>query len=50
MHVSTRRNEPIVSVPSGRVSLEGLIEVPEGDAGIVVFSLGRGSGRHSQRN
>ena len=48
--MSTRRNEPIVSVPSGRVSLEGLLEVPESSAGIVVFLPGSGSGRHSPRN
>jgi putative phosphoribosyl transferase len=48
--MSTRRNEPVVSVPSGRVSLEGLLEVPASAAGIVVFSHGSGSGRHSPRN
>jgi alpha-beta hydrolase superfamily lysophospholipase len=48
--MSTRRSEPVVSVPSGRVSLEGLLEVPANAAGIVVFSHGSGSGRHSPRN
>jgi len=48
--MSTPSNEPAVSIPSGRVWLEGLLEVPPRATGIVVFSHGSGSGRHSPRN
>ena len=44
------RGEPIVRIPSGKVALEGVLELPERAAGIVVFSHGSGSGRHSPRN
>ena len=40
----------LVSIPSGRVRLEGMLEVPPTAAGLVVFSHGSGSGRHSPRN
>jgi dienelactone hydrolase len=42
--------QPIVSIPSGRLALEGVLEVPERPGGVVVFSHGSGSGRHSPRN
>ena len=42
--------EPTVSIPSGRVVLEGALEMPQTPCGIVVFSHGSGSGRHSPRN
>jgi len=48
--MSARRNEPVVSIPSGRVALEGIIEVPDNAVGIVIFSHGSGSGRRSPRN
>jgi putative phosphoribosyl transferase len=48
--MSAQRGEPPVSIPSGRVALEGLLEVPSNASGIVVFSHGSGSGRHSPRN
>ncbi len=44
------RGEPIVRIASGKVELEGVLELPERAAGIVVFSHGSGSGRHSPRN
>ena len=40
----------LVSIPSGTVSLEGMLEVPRAARGLVVFSHGSGSGRHSPRN
>lgn len=39
-----------VSIPSGAVRLEGVLELPAKPRGIVVFSHGSGSGRHSPRN
>ena len=44
------RGEPVVRIPSGKVTLEGVLELPEPAAGIVIFSHGSGSGRHSPRN
>jgi putative phosphoribosyl transferase len=44
------RGEPIVRIPSGKVALEGVLELPERPVGIVIFSHGSGSGRHSPRN
>lgn len=41
---------PGVSIPSGAVRLEGVLELPQTPCGIVVFSHGSGSGRHSPRN
>jgi pimeloyl-ACP methyl ester carboxylesterase len=42
--------EPLVTIPAGTVALEGVLELPAGAQGIVVFSHGSGSGRHSPRN
>lgn len=39
-----------VSIPAGSVTLEGDLGVPAQPAGVVVFSHGSGSGRHSPRN
>lgn len=39
-----------VSIAAGAVSLEGILEVPARARGVVVFSHGSGSGRHSPRN
>src|SRR5512143_4326841 len=39
-----------VRVPSGRVLLEGELEVPDGAVGLVLFAHGSGSSRHSPRN
>ena len=39
-----------VTVPAGKVSLEGELVVPEGAQGVVLFAHGSGSSRHSPRN
>ena len=43
-------SESLVSIPAGRVALEGALDRPATASGIVVFSHGSGSGRHSPRN
>jgi putative phosphoribosyl transferase len=48
--VSAAFGGPLVSIPSGQVMLEGVLELPEQPVGVVVFSHGSGSGRHSPRN
>jgi putative phosphoribosyl transferase len=48
--MSDRRQSPIVAIPAGAVTLEGVLDVPAGAFGVVVFSHGSGSGRHSPRN
>ncbi|WP_026098947.1 dienelactone hydrolase family protein [Kamptonema formosum] len=39
-----------VQVPSGPISLEGHLSVPENARGVVLFADGSGSSRHSPRN
>lgn len=39
-----------VRIPSGSVSLDGELIVPEGSPGIALFAHGSGSSRHSPRN
>ena len=39
-----------VSVASGKVALEGALELPAGCIGVVLFAHGSGSSRHSPRN
>lgn len=39
-----------VSIPAGRVHLAGELLLPASPTGVVVFSHGSGSGRHSPRN
>lgn len=39
-----------VSIPSGNVHLEGILEIPEEARGVVLFAHGSGSGRFSPRN
>ena len=39
-----------MGIPAGGVRLEGILELPGDVGGIVVFSHGSGSGRHSPRN
>jgi putative phosphoribosyl transferase len=39
-----------VSIPAGAVALQGTLELPAKARGVVVFSHGSGSGRHSPRN
>jgi pimeloyl-ACP methyl ester carboxylesterase len=41
---------PLVSIPAETVALEGVLELPAEAIGVVVFSHGSGSGRHSPRN
>ena len=48
--MTTPRTGPLISIPSGRVMLEGILELPRNPSGIVVFSHGSGSGRNSPRN
>lgn len=44
------RTRGLVHVESGTVTLEGMLEVPLDARGIVLFSHGSGSSRHSPRN
>src|SRR4051812_3164643 len=39
-----------VSIPSEAGSLQGILTIPKGAKGIVLFAHGSGSGRHSPRN
>jgi pimeloyl-ACP methyl ester carboxylesterase len=48
--MSATLSESLVRVPSGAVLLEGVLDVPPHASGVVVFSHGSGSGRHSPRN
>ena len=41
---------PLAKIRAGAVTLEGMLEIPADASGIVVFSHGSGSGRHSPRN
>ncbi len=47
---SGRQGEHQVAVSSGDVTLQGILGVPEGARGIVLFAHGSGSGRLSPRN
>lgn len=40
----------LVSIPTDHVILEGMLELPENAAGVVLFAHGSGSSRHSPRN
>lgn len=42
--------ERAVAVPSGSVTLEGTLGIPEGAVGVVLFAHGSGSSRFSPRN
>ncbi len=46
----TAKAERLVDVPSGPVHLEGMLEIPDGAQGIVLFAHGSGSSRFSPRN
>jgi putative phosphoribosyl transferase len=39
-----------VLIPSGKVQLEGELNIPAGSSGVVLFAHGSGSSRHSPRN
>ncbi|MGB9933542.1 dienelactone hydrolase family protein [Haloarcula amylolytica] len=43
-------SEHLVSIPVNDVELEGMIEIPDGATGLVVFAHGSGSSRKSPRN
>ncbi len=43
-------SEKLARIPSGRVSLEGSLTVPDGAGGVVLFAHGSGSSRLSPRN
>ncbi|MBE0475629.1 MAG: dienelactone hydrolase family protein [Coriobacteriia bacterium] len=45
-----RQTEQLVAIPSGEVTLEGALQVPESARGVVAFAHGSGSSRHSTRN
>jgi putative phosphoribosyl transferase len=45
-----RVSHQLVSIPSGPVTLEADLAVPEGARGLVAFAHGTGSSRHSPRN
>jgi len=44
------RAQASVSLPSGKVRLEGNLEIPAQPLGVVLFAHGSGSSRHSPRN
>ncbi|HSN04449.1 MAG TPA: dienelactone hydrolase family protein [Nitrospira sp.] len=46
----TTSHEHAVRITRGRVSLEGILGLPAGPHGVVVFAHGSGSGRFSPRN
>jgi pimeloyl-ACP methyl ester carboxylesterase len=43
-------HERLITVPTGRVELEGNLTLPDQAAGVVLFAHGSGSSRHSPRN
>ena len=40
----------LVHIPAGGVTVEGMLEIPDGAVGLVLFAHGSGSSRHSKRN
>ncbi|MEW5968014.1 MAG: alpha/beta hydrolase [Pseudomonadota bacterium] len=40
----------LVHIPAGRVTVEGMLELPDDAVGLVLFAHGSGSSRHSPRN
>jgi putative phosphoribosyl transferase len=43
-------DERLVHITTGRATLEGDLNIPEGARGIILFAHGSGSSRHSPRN
>jgi putative phosphoribosyl transferase len=41
---------PVTKIRAGAVTLEGVLDIPARASGLIVFSHGSGSGRHSPRN
>jgi len=50
MAITMAARERQVEIPAGRRSLSGILHVPAGATGVVVFAHGSGSGRFSPRN
>lgn len=48
--MSLQDNGRLVRIPTGAAVIEGLLEVPAGAVGAVLFAHGSGSGRRSPRN
>ena len=48
--MSVAAKAPLLKIRAGAVTLEGMLDLPENASGVVVFSHGSGSGRHSPRN
>lgn len=44
------KREASVMIPDGKVMLPGILEIPQGAVGIVIFAHGSGSSRFSPRN
>ncbi len=40
----------LAHIPAGDATVEGMLEIPEGAVGLVLFAHGSGSSRHSPRN
>ncbi|ODU41140.1 MAG: hydrolase [Thiobacillus sp. SCN 63-374] len=40
----------LVHIPAGNATVEGMLEIPDGAVGLVLFAHGSGSSRHSPRN
>src|SRR5690242_11910140 len=49
MNLATHYREQI-QIPAGDFALEGILQIPAGAQGLVVFVHGSGSSRHSGRN
>ena len=50
MATRTKVREREIEIPSGRRRLSGILHIPPGAEGVVVFAHGSGSGRFSPRN
>ena len=48
--IANAGTESPVHIASGKVELEGALELPAGCTGVVLFAHGSGSSRHSPRN
>jgi len=40
----------LVHIPAGNATVEGMLDIPDGAVGLVLFAHGSGSSRHSPRN
>ncbi|MEE8328764.1 MAG: dienelactone hydrolase family protein [Thermodesulfovibrionia bacterium] len=48
--MSIDNDQQLVSIPADSINLEGILAIPQGAQGIVIFVHGSGSSRHSPRN